>query len=112
MAFAQSVRDGSTPSCRATAAVRPEVKVLHMSGYTDEAIGNQGALEPGIHFLQKRSRTSTGNQVRRPRRRAWIRRPRVEGAKYTHLISSVAEQLFRFDAPGGTFSLFSNKEEG
>ena len=70
-----------------------------MSGYTDEAIGHQGALEAGTHFLQKRSRTSTAaSRIRRPRWRAWIRRPRVEGAKYTHLISSVAEQLFRFDA--------------
>jgi PAS domain S-box-containing protein len=32
---------------------RPEIKVLYMSGYTDEAIVHHGALEPGIHFLAK-----------------------------------------------------------
>jgi PAS domain S-box-containing protein len=31
----------------------PEVKVLYMSGYTDEAIVNHGVLEPGITLLQK-----------------------------------------------------------
>jgi two-component system cell cycle sensor histidine kinase/response regulator CckA len=34
-------------------ATRPSVKVLFMSGYTDEAIGKQGVLKPGVHFLQK-----------------------------------------------------------
>jgi len=52
------VRDSSTPSCRATPAVRPEAKVLYMSGYTDETIGRQAALE-ATHFLRKRSQTST-----------------------------------------------------
>ncbi len=32
---------------------RPEMRVLFMSGYTDDAIVRQGVLEPGIHFLQK-----------------------------------------------------------
>lgn len=32
---------------------RPGVKTLFMSGYTNEAIGRQGVLEPGTHFLQK-----------------------------------------------------------
>jgi PAS domain S-box-containing protein len=34
-------------------ASRPTVKVMYMSGYTDEAIGHHGALEPGTHFMQK-----------------------------------------------------------
>ena len=34
-------------------AVRPSMKVLFMSGYTDTAIVNRGVLEPGIAFLQK-----------------------------------------------------------
>jgi PAS domain S-box-containing protein len=32
---------------------RPELKVLFVSGYTDEAITRHGILEPGIAFLQK-----------------------------------------------------------
>jgi two-component system, cell cycle sensor histidine kinase and response regulator CckA len=31
----------------------PEIKVLYMSGYTDNAILHHGILEPGINFLQK-----------------------------------------------------------
>jgi PAS domain S-box-containing protein len=34
-------------------ALRPEVRVLYMSGYTDEAIAREGAFEPGTFFLQK-----------------------------------------------------------
>jgi len=34
-------------------SVRPETKVLFMSGYTDKVIGYVGALEPGTAFLQK-----------------------------------------------------------
>jgi two-component system, cell cycle sensor histidine kinase and response regulator CckA len=32
---------------------RPEMRVLFMSGYTDDAIVRQGILEPGISFIQK-----------------------------------------------------------
>ncbi|UCF98133.1 MAG: response regulator [Spirochaetaceae bacterium] len=31
----------------------PDLKVLYMSGYTDNAIVNHGVLEPGLAFLQK-----------------------------------------------------------
>jgi len=31
----------------------PEIKVLYMSGYTENAIGQHGVLEPGTYFLQK-----------------------------------------------------------
>jgi PAS domain S-box-containing protein len=34
-------------------AVRPDTKVLYMSGYTDQAIAHHGVLAPGVPFLQK-----------------------------------------------------------
>ncbi len=33
--------------------LKPEVRVLYMSGYTDDVIGRHGVLEPGTPFLQK-----------------------------------------------------------
>jgi PAS domain S-box-containing protein len=35
------------------ATVRPGTPVLYMSGYTDEALGRHGVLEPGVVLLQK-----------------------------------------------------------
>ena len=32
---------------------RPEIKVLYMSGYTNEAIGQHGVLDAGTQFIQK-----------------------------------------------------------
>jgi two-component system, cell cycle sensor histidine kinase and response regulator CckA len=32
---------------------RPDTKVLYLSGYTEEAIAHEGALDPGTAFLQK-----------------------------------------------------------
>jgi PAS domain S-box-containing protein len=34
-------------------SVRPEVKVLYMSGYTENVIGHNGTLDAGINLLQK-----------------------------------------------------------
>ena len=34
-------------------ALRPEIRVLYMSGYTDDAIVRQGLITEGRHFLQK-----------------------------------------------------------
>ena len=34
-------------------ALRPEMKVLYISGYTDETVFRNGILEPGMQFLQK-----------------------------------------------------------
>ena len=33
--------------------VRPETKVIYMSGYTAEVISRQGVLDSGVHFIQK-----------------------------------------------------------
>jgi PAS domain S-box-containing protein len=38
---------------RRLAEIRPQTKVLYISGYTDDAIVHHGMLEPGLHFLQK-----------------------------------------------------------
>jgi two-component system, cell cycle sensor histidine kinase and response regulator CckA len=35
------------------AKARPDIKILYMSGYTDEAIDNHGALNPGTHLITK-----------------------------------------------------------
>ena len=33
--------------------LRPEIRVLYMSGYTHDVLGPQGVLEPGTFLLQK-----------------------------------------------------------
>ncbi|PYQ38288.1 MAG: hypothetical protein DMF77_24465 [Acidobacteria bacterium] len=38
---------------RRIAALKPEARVVFMSGYSDQAMGEEGALEPGTVFLQK-----------------------------------------------------------
>jgi len=38
---------------RRVAALKPEARVVFMSGYSDQAIEDQGGLEPGTPFLQK-----------------------------------------------------------
>jgi len=34
-------------------ALHPDIKVLYMSGYTDDVVAHQGVLEAGVHFLKK-----------------------------------------------------------
>jgi hypothetical protein len=34
-------------------ALRPEVRLMFMSGYTAGLLGGQGVLEPGVHLLEK-----------------------------------------------------------
>jgi two-component SAPR family response regulator len=31
----------------------PEIKILFMSGYTDDAIARHGVLEKGVNYIQK-----------------------------------------------------------
>ena len=35
------------------ARLRPDIKILYMSGYTDDAIDHHGTLEPGTHLITK-----------------------------------------------------------
>ena len=35
------------------AEIRPNVKILYMSGYTENVIGHNGIMEPGVRLLQK-----------------------------------------------------------
>jgi DNA-binding NtrC family response regulator len=35
------------------ASIQPEIKVLYMSGYTDNAITHHGVLEKGMNYIQK-----------------------------------------------------------
>jgi PAS domain S-box-containing protein len=35
------------------AALRPDMRTIYMSGYTDEAIARHGVLEPGVTYVQK-----------------------------------------------------------
>ncbi|GAB6145352.1 response regulator [Desulfocicer niacini] len=34
-------------------ALYPEIKVIYMSGYTDEVIAHHGIMDEGVHFIQK-----------------------------------------------------------
>jgi YesN/AraC family two-component response regulator len=34
-------------------SLRPEMRVLYMSGYIDNAIAHHGVLDPGIAYIQK-----------------------------------------------------------
>jgi DNA-binding NarL/FixJ family response regulator len=47
------------------AKLRPETRVLFMSGYTDDAIVRHGVLRPGTAYLQKPFSADTlGRKVR------------------------------------------------
>jgi CheY-like chemotaxis protein len=57
---------GSGPELiRRLVAERPGLKVLYMSGYTEDAISHHGVLDPGIAFLNKPfSSESLGRKIR------------------------------------------------
>jgi PAS domain S-box-containing protein len=44
---------GGRELARQVVADRPSVRVLYMSGYTEDAIHHHGVLEPGLAFIQK-----------------------------------------------------------
>jgi CheY-like chemotaxis protein len=46
-------RMGGRDLAQSVSRMRPRIKVLYMSGYTDEAIVHHGVLEAGINFLAK-----------------------------------------------------------
>ena len=50
---------------RQLVAQRPELKVIYMSGFTEDAIVHQGVLDPGIAFLHKPFTSETlGRKIR------------------------------------------------
>jgi two-component SAPR family response regulator len=45
--------------------IRPQMKVLYMSGYAEDSIAHRGILEPGIQFIAKPFRPQApGKKVR------------------------------------------------
>jgi two-component system, cell cycle sensor histidine kinase and response regulator CckA len=46
-------RMSGSEMARRLAALKPEVRVVFMSGYSDQAMGDQSVLESGTLFLQK-----------------------------------------------------------
>lgn len=45
--------------------IRPDMKVIYMSGYTADVISRQGVLDSGVHFIQKPFSTSDlGKKIR------------------------------------------------
>ena len=34
-------------------SLRPDIRILFMSGYTDDALGRQGVLASGVSYIQK-----------------------------------------------------------
>jgi len=44
---------GGRELAKRVSAARPNIKVLFLSGYTEDAIIHEGVLEPGTAFLQK-----------------------------------------------------------
>jgi CheY-like chemotaxis protein len=58
---------------RRLAEVRPDTRVLYVSGYTDDAIVHHGMLEPGLNYLQK---PFTPASLARKVREVWTRNER------------------------------------
>jgi nitrogen-specific signal transduction histidine kinase/ActR/RegA family two-component response regulator len=46
-------RMGGQELARRVLAIRPDVRVLYVSGYSFDGVGQQGLLEPGTNFLEK-----------------------------------------------------------
>ncbi len=88
-------------------SIRPETKILYMSGYTENVIGHNGTLDPGINLLQKPfTLQALKEKVREvldaeplPQEAAMSPRSAATVAPYVNRIPAFRAQRFKLNLP-------------